>query len=530
MKKALRWMLPALALVAGTAGAVPAWEEVSTGSGTLPGPFRLGAFNPALNEENRVSIRPELGLSLEGRLLLSFYSDTLDTRQSSYNGIFALVNNGGEWAFQTNSPKGEVFAADYTYMRHPGGMAGSYSLVSLIPSDLTPAGAPSVYCVFPFINDPEQINIYAGVYASLYSSSGWAARDGSLAPGGIAGTPAFATQIFDTAGALDTFGNPYVAYTRGSERQKAIYVRQNKLGAWSGLAGSDVTPIAAASSTVSNYHAAIGFTGADPVVAWTEKQSTLERVKLKRYQSSTEQWIAIGTSVSEGLGYGRNPQIANFQNRDTFFVAFEDLATKKLYLKESNGLTITDRGDPLAPWGLAKMAPFDDKRPSAPEPAVANFALALDRQGRPAVAFRAESPVGSGRTHIFVSWLSRDNVWVAQGDTANPLGLDGLEYELADPMPAMRGYGNYNPSMVFGLDNRPIVAWEFDDGNRVHPAILVRRSTEPVSTLPVTVDQAIGRLLGTIAGAVELDAVLDDNRDGIVDAADVERLQSRLGR
>jgi hypothetical protein len=496
----------ALVILAGGASA-QTWQEVGTGSGSLPGLFRVSTFDSSVPEGTEVSVRPELPPSLSFTPYLFFNSRQLGAVFPT-NSTYAMTFGGGAWTPHPASAKGRIVPDIEALLdSHPAAAASSDQTILAI------AGAPYQ----SFIND---------AYTAFLAPSGtaWEGRGGSLDEGGISDSAGFSSQVFEVAAALDPVDQALVAYSKGTDTRRGIFMQRFNGTAWAGLAGSDTAPLpnaASTSSAINNKFPSIGLSNQAPVVAWTRIVSIVtETAMLLRYNSGTGQWEGLASSDTTGIGAGRHPKIANLRGRSTFFVAFENRFDRSLKVLEWNGSAFADRGNPLTPWGFAEMAPFDEVLDA--KPAVANFDITVDTANRPIVAFRAESPAGSGKYHLFVSYRNSAGTWIAIGDPGSTLGASSLDYTL--PGAGTPPYGHYAPSISVGPDNRPILSWEFQNGTPATPTILLRRWSQPTATPPPSLANAVALLLGQISSTPELLEVLGATFDDVVDAADVERL------
>lgn len=502
MTRNLHYVL-GFALLAASPLQAQTWDPIGAGSGTPPGIFNITTYDPSIPAGTQASNRPVLATAPGGRLVLLFNSRTTNT-SIILTKTYAVGYGAGAWNFLPGNPNGRLFADLETKLDwEPVASASTANLVGVT------VGAPEL----SLIND---------VYASFYGANGWQDRGGSLGTGGITDSTAFGSQVYEAGASIDPNDRTTVAYSLGSATRRRIYVQRLSGTVWGGIAGSDVTPIADSPTTsITNIHPSVSQTNVSPVVAWTYVENTInETVKLLRHDPFDNTWKGLGASATTGLGAGRHPKAVNLLGRSAFFVAFENRFDGALSVQEWTGAAWLDRGSPLQPWGLSRAATFDEVLLS--QPSLASFDIALDSFGRPVVAFRAESPAQSGKYHIFASYRNAAGTWVALGSTQSGLGADGLDYSLEGAQGPV--YGHYNPTLTIGLDNRPNLAWEFDDATANPPVILARRFSNPTATPTANASQAIAILLGQIDSSPAIIALLDSNEDGRLDAADVERL------
>lgn len=494
----------ALATIANVATAAT-WDEFGAGSGSLPGLFRYSNFDASVSAAGRQDRWAALGTAPDGRILLTFYTQA-ENPLSGLNGLVSLAWNGTAWTFPTGSTNGRVFVdTGATLAAKPNVANNSLAIATAF------AGTPK---------NSTLTDAYEGTYTS---AAGWSGPGMSLQPGGITDNTLFSQNVFWTGISLNQFGTPYVAISAGQKDKQSIYLRRQVLSTWPGLGGSDVTPIAVGATGTANLYPTIGFSETTPIVTWTERKNSVEKIKVARYNADADAWEPLtATSVTPGLADGRRPLLANKPGSAEFYLGYENIFSKTLTIVRWTGTEFTSAGDPLAPWGFTKVGTLDDRSPSAPEPSVASFAMTVDQEGRPTVVFRAEAPAGSGEYQLFASWYN-GTAWEALGNAGSlPRGLSNLDYALTDTV--RKPYGNYDPSITMGLDDRPVVSWTFDNGTAENlPVVMVRRFSESVGAEPPTPEEIGDRILGKTESNPALILRLDANADTIVDSADAEK-------
>ncbi len=478
------------------------WDEIGSGSGTLPGIFKAENFDGSVSAAGRFEHRASLAGIAGGYPMIVFRSESSNNR----NYVWSLAYDNRAWAAPDGTSTGQVFGGigyDPGELRLSGNDLGlSTAFVSTLPQFL-------------------QQDAYAGVWSSL---SGWVDLGGSLEDGGITGITSFTDLVYNIGTTMGPDGFPDVAYSLGPKKGRSIYVRSFDGSSWSGLDDSDTVPIALGNTTtpLSFEHPSMAFRLARPVVAYTQYERELfETIRVQIFNPTANEWQELGTSASVGLGDGRRPQVATVDGMTNIFVAWENRLNGDLKVFEWNGGSWADLGDPLEPWGLTRIDTFDDRRVTDPEPSVANFALAMDLGNRPVVAFRAESPPNSGKFHIFASYRDRQDGWVAMGSPENDFaGLSMLPYTLPDAL------GHYNPTIYIPADNRPVIAWTFDGTSTEEgPIVLARQWSESIPGFTPQLDQVVDLLTGRVDGNPILNDALDANDDGIVDSGDAAELR-----
>ncbi len=487
------------------------WEEMGAGSGSPPGLFVLSNYDPSVDPNTTREIYPELQQLPGGQLSLILQSNTTD--QLINEGEVRLFKYQGSWTIDPSTSSSDALGVVKASVgRAPSSAVGDGVLGVTTTGSFPQSGA-------------------VDVYASFLDGESWAGKGDSLEMGGLTDVDTFQDQPNRSALGIDDFGIPYVAYSRGITSRREIFVQRFLGTMWQGIANSDITPIAPSTTmTMTNQLPAIGFSGGAPVVAWTERKTGSEIIRLLRYSSNSDSWEELENSFSIGLGTGRRPKIVSLPGRNSFYLAYENYFTRDLVVLEWNGNSFLDRGNPLAPWGLANIAPFNDASPTQTFPDVASFDIALDTAGRPAIAFRASTISTPDKYHIFVSYRDGQGVWQDLGDPQTGLGSSDLNYSLQNvPSPP---YGHFAPSISIGLDNRPVIAWQFQSIPESIAPILVKRYSEPVNTntpnSQLAFEQLRAVLLGNIDPNDSLKEQLDDNVDGVLDAADLARIVNRL--
>lgn len=501
-------LLLALAASGSHALGQPDWEEVGAGSATPPGLIRYEFLDQTVDPNGWADARPEAAIVGEIQPLVAFNSIRTETELGETLTRAALYDPVTGWQLQAGG--GLVFPGVRTWPE-------TAPVLATAPGGLLGAAARGVIGM-GFLGD---------AYYGELGPAGWEGRAGSLETGGITDSPAFADQVHDLSLAFDADGIPHVVYTAGSEASRSVFLRRLDGSQWTGVGGSDATPIAAPPQGGTLLHPAIGFiAGTVPVVGFTERVGVIEKVRLWRFNPGTGMWVSFDGDTIEG----RRPQIAGTPDGSDVYIATETQFAGPLRVYRWRGSGIpSDFGDPMAPWGLTQIAPLDELRTTDPDPPVASVAMAVDSQGLPVVVFRAASPNPPPTYHLYASYRNLAGQWVALGPVDNTVGISAITYDTAgqDSPPL----GHFNPSVAIGFDNRPLVAWEFDNGVTPDPAILVRRYNAPTTNV-VAPETAIRQLalilLGEITPGAPFLEALDDNNDQLLDAGDLERLASRL--
>lgn len=477
------------------------WNELGSGSGTPPGLFNISLYDSSVAPGTEVPEQPQLAINPSRSTMIILNSRRI-VGEVARSQTRSLAFVGNAWTLM------------------PGQRAMVFpDLDTAVGADPLVAYSPDLLAAV--MNGQEPLGFTSDAFVSFYSSTAWTERGGSLDAGGITDVTQFANQVYDVAIALDPLDRAGVAYSQGSLSRRGIYYRKFDGTNWVEVNGSATTPIAASTSaSITNIQPTTYFFGSSPVVAFTYVDNTInETVKLLRHDSGDGLWKGLGTSDTTGLGLGRHPKLAGLRNGSSFYLAFENRFTGALTVMAWTGTQWQDRGNPLTPWGLTEIVPFDEVLHG--EPAVPNFDIKVDATGRPIVAFRAEYPPASGQYQIFASYRNSSGTWVALGDSSTGAGTSNFAYT-----PAVSGnaYGHYHPSITLGPDSKPVIAWSFENGAPSTRCVLVRKYDTAVNSIIANKANIIALLLGNIASDPDLLNVLDFNNDNVVDAGDVERL------
>ena len=281
--------------------------------------------------------------------------------------------------------------------------------------------------------------------------------------------------------ALDASGNPVVAWQENVPGQFGnIYVKRLNGTTWVQLGNElDINP----SQNAVKPSLALDTSG-NPVVAWTEWNGSSNDVYVKRWDSVSLSWVQLGGALdvnpaqnaishSLALDSANRPVVAFFENDGTSF---------NIYVKRWDGtdwvllggaldvnlgedaydpsLALDASGNPVVAWHEHTPGQFDNiyvKRWNGTswEPlggaldvnvndGAALASLALDASGNPVVAWTEWNALSN-------------NVYVKRWDGANWVPL-GNELDISEPQPAG------SPSLALDTSGRPVVAWFENDG------------------------------------------------------------------
>jgi len=226
--------------------------------------------------------------------------------------------------------------------------------------------------------------------------------------------------------ALETSGNPVVAWTEWDGSSNNVYVKRWDGTDWVQLGGAlDVDPAQEAIS-----HSLALDSANHPVVAFFENDGTSFNIYVKRWDGTN--WVSLGGALdinlsqqaydpSLALDASGNPVVAWHENTPGQF--------DNIYVKRWDG----------ANWVLLGGALDVNVNDGA-----ALARLVLDTSGNPVVAW--------------TEWnSSSSNVYVKRWDGANWVPL-GNELDISEPQPAG------SPSLALDTSGRPVVAWFENDG------------------------------------------------------------------
>lgn len=487
------------------------WEEMGQGSASLPGLFKMADFVETPAPDHQIDDFPVITQDTDSRPVLMVHSHST-TISLSNTRVYSLGYGRGNWGLYETENNGQVMDEVKMTTKHRASVFANEKGMMI-----SAAG---------FLGTSP----YTSGYASFNkSSNGWSEKGGSLSETGVSDTPNWNNQVYQTGSGLDLFNGPYIAYAKGSTSQQNIFVKRFLGTGWMTVPDDSQSPLSTSGSGYVNTEPSMTFIAASPVVAWSEQKSNINTIRLKKYNGSLKQWEELGESFTTGLGIGRFPQLAALTGSNSFYLVFENRPTYSMTVTQWNGSEFIDAGDPLEPWGLERITTLNDKL-AFPDPSVPSTAIAVDAKGNPIVVFRAEAPENSGKLQLFASYRQTNGDWIALSNADPTLGISDLDYPTSTEK---RVLGHHAPTVMVGIDNRPVISWMVDNGINIPPMIFVKRYSEPLSYPSVLdaeakFDQAIAILLGHIDASPAMNAFLDSNEDGMLDTADVERFISQF--
>ncbi|HYI00552.1 Ig-like domain-containing protein [Hyalangium sp.] len=227
--------------------------------------------------------------------------------------------------------------------------------------------------------------------------------------------------------AVDSLDRPVVAWTERAAGELKVFVRRWNGTSWEELAG---VPNPITSSNARDLTLATGNTE-QPAVAWTEVDS-VQQARVYVYRWSGSRWDAVATPLqarsnsanalfaSLGIDGENRPVVAVTEQGSSPFVG-------EAVVWRLNAATWEQIGSSLRPASASANA------------SVHRTSLALDPQGKPALAFELNTPGTSSSVEVYFSRFG-DAGW------SSPQLLDGPDTRW--------------PSLGFDSTGAPWVAWE----------------------------------------------------------------------
>lgn len=309
----------------------------------------------------------------------------------------------------------------------------------------------------------------ADVYVHRTGASGSALLGGPLSA--VSGSDSWAEQVQVAVDALD---RPVVAWAERSSNEAKVFVSRWDGGAWETLANVP-NPISA--SDAKELTLALGNTN-EPVVAWTEVDS-VQKSRVYVYRWNGSGWNAVAppleASGSTNLlypslvvdGSGRPVVAATLQGSS---------ATSAAAVWRLNADSWVQLGSNLRPAQASSGA------------TVQRSSLALDAQGKPALAFELSTPGAPAAADVYLVRYN-DPTWAA------PQKLDGPDARW--------------PSLGFDAAGAAWVAWE--KGNSVdNLSVWVRKTTGDVPDASQT--QAFRPLFPNGGGGAPVFLIVDQRQ------------------
>jgi hypothetical protein len=250
------------------------------------------------------------------------------------------------------------------------------------------------------------------------------------------GSTATGTSASDPSLALDSSGNPVVAWLESDGSVRTIFVQRFNGSAWVNVAASNV-----ASGNVFEPSLALDGSG-NAVVAWSERNGSTYNIYLQRFNGSG--WSDLtpaGLSGSSAATFSDAEQpslVLDASGNPVVAWTEGDGSVYSIYVQHYNGSTWTN----LTPTGLSgsSAALSDTEWPS----------LALNSSGNPIVAWAEDA--GNGTSYNIHVQRYNGTTWT----TLTPSGLSAS---------SALGSDAFNASLGLDAAGNPSVAWEEFDGS-----------------------------------------------------------------
>ena len=260
----------------------------------------------------------------------------------------------------------------------------------------------------------------ADVYVHRSGESGSSLLGGPLSA--VSGGDSWAEEV---QVAVDASNRPVVAWTEKSSGELQVFVRRWNGASWEPLAG---VPNPITSSHARDLTLALGNTDL-PAVAWTEVD-TAQKSRVYVYRWNGSSWDAVATPIeASGTTNVLYPSmVIDGEGRPVVAVTQQGTSsTSAAAVWRRNGATWEQLGSGLRPASASTDA------------TVQRTSLALDAQGKPALAFELSTPGAPGSVDVYFSRYG-DAGW------SSPQKVDGPDARW--------------PSLGFDAEGSPWVAWE----------------------------------------------------------------------
>jgi|GEM_PF-952180 len=419
--------------------------EIGTGSATAGG----------ISSDSGYSAMPSVALDIVGNPVVAWMDST-----SGKSQIYIKRWNGTAWVGYLSG------TGDYS----GGGISSSTGATGAMQPSLaiTPSGNPIVTWADDSSGNYE-------IYVKRWTGSAWAAMGaGSASGGGISNNSGYSAL---PSLAVDSLGNPYVAWEDDSSGILEIFLKGWDGGSWVEIneqIGPQEVPHSALWGGISNSgagasHPSLAIDSFDnPAVAWMDLSSGMWEIYLKQwdgtwwlgYTEGDSDYTGTGVSRSSAGTWGaRHPSLAfdYFVYPAAPVLAWQDDASKnqEIYIVTTGwfqGITNVGHGNPL--WG-AWWEILDEKGNSSMRVGGVSMSsgdsdypsLVIDPYGMPVVAWTDNS---SGNYEIYIKpWPAGS--WAETGIGTSTGG--GISYN---------GGNSQWPSLAIDTTGVPYVTWMDD--------------------------------------------------------------------
>jgi hypothetical protein len=356
------------------------------------------------------------------------------------------------------------------------------------------------------------------IYIQRFNGSLWV----NVGSGVLSGSSASGSEAYESSLALDSLGNPIVAWYEADVSSYNVYVQQ-----WTGSSWQNVGMIPLDTTIASNaFYPSVYLVNGSLNVAWQEGSGSYsDSLYVKRYVTTPPpSWQQLGNALDNSVGQSATNASITRKSNNLPVVAWQEFdgTSKNVYVKEWSGTAWSAVGGALDRTLVRNaqnpsIATRSDNRPvvawqenntvyvriwngstawvnigAALDTVLANVAvtpsLALDSSNLPVVAF-----VESGNILVKkANGVLPSSVW------NSPYGTTPLDINAANQA--------YRPSLALKSDGNPIVAWYEKVGSNFNVYV-----KEWNGTAWVALGSAIDNTIANNAKDVVL-AIRTDNR------------------
>ncbi|MBN2361722.1 MAG: hypothetical protein JXR83_19880 [Deltaproteobacteria bacterium] len=283
------------------------------------------------------------------------------------------------------------------------------------------------------------------IYVKRFDGSAWVEIGaGSSAGGGVSNNTGYS---YNPSIALDDSGNLMVAWSDRTSGNYEIYIKRYNSIYWTVVGTSSDSGGGISNNTSTSYTPSLALDPmGNPVVAWRDYPSSNSYIYVKRFDGAL--WVDVGSNSSTGTGIATTssyePSIALDTNVNPVVAYSAGASARDIYAKHFNGSTWSNVGSN----GRVCSNSGSSQHPS----------LALDSSENPFVAWEDST---SGNYEIYVkrfdgtTWVDLGTGSSSGGGISNSTGI------------------SQSPSMALDASENPVVAWR--DGTSGKYEIYVRR-------------------------------------------------------
>ncbi len=314
-------LTPAIAIAPGGAVYV-AWSDTSSGDeeiylrrwdGNAWGELGGSATGGGISNNNTASQAPALAIGPDGQPWVAWH-DGATNRE-----IYVRRWNGATWQ--------EVGAGSAT----GGGVSNSSRASSWVDLRVDGDGRATVVWVETRQNNTD-------VYGRRWDGAAWAQLGNSASGGGISNTPKRSGR---PALALDSAGQPWVAWAEDHSGGQDIYLRRWDGAAWVPLGDSVTGGGISQTPGQSQYATLVIGAGDTPLVAWYDSSLIQREIYGVTWNGSA--WVAAGAGsnsgggISDTAGDSREPNLALGPSGTPYVVWQESVDNYEIYVRQLRG-------------------------------------------------------------------------------------------------------------------------------------------------------------------------------------------------